>query len=608
MGTVYVGRHQDSGQRTAIKVLAAGLAADEGFRERFASEIETLKKLHHPHIVDLCGFGERDGLLYYAMELVEATSLQEELEAGRRFDWREVSRIGVQVCAALKHAHDHGIIHRDLKPANLLLDAEDRVKLTDFGIARFFGQRQLTVAGGVLGTADYMAPEQAEGRPTTVRSDLYSLGCVLYALLAGRPPFCGKSLPEVLHMVRFERPLPVRRLAPAAPSQMEDILEQLLDKDPQRRIPTALALSHRLRAMEHLLTVHRAESEPSHGQEMEQGDTDAQAEPSSPPISHDAGLAGTIVDLRNRPPDDPIPAGRTIEGPVEADRGPADSHSLSVDGSTGVQWIDDAADRPGDEASPPPTAGQFTAIDGQRRRQSMPPAAVPTTDGTAWWKIGLAMAVLLAVMATVWYSRRPPTADQLYRQIQNDTKQDRAPSADRAEADIQRFLTRFPSDPRRDELCQLLEQVKRQALRVRLEPAVRQDVDLAGLSPAEQAYAEAMQIRRTSREAAAERLEGLIALFGSDPKATATTQRCVALAREDLKALEASIERTIASHRHVLEARLRNAEQQKAADVEGAQAIWRGIIRLYADKPWAEDLVQRAREKLSGRSDGPAAP
>ena len=230
MGTVYAGVNRDTNQRAAIKVLAPPLAADESFRVRFASEIETLKTLKHPHIVQLYGYGEQDSHLFYAMELVEAINLQEELSAGRRFHWREVSRMGIQVCGALKHAHDHGVIHRDLKPANLLLDAHNNVKLTDFGIAKLFGQTKLTDAGGVLGTADYMAPEQAEGRPVSVRSDLYSLGSVLYALLAGRPPFCGESLPEVVHMVRFDNPLPVRRFSAETPADLERIVDELLQR------------------------------------------------------------------------------------------------------------------------------------------------------------------------------------------------------------------------------------------------------------------------------------------------------------------------------------------------------------------------------------------
>ncbi|MEX2027761.1 MAG: serine/threonine-protein kinase, partial [Pirellulaceae bacterium] len=195
MGSVYAATDTLTGQRVAVKALTPHLAQAEGFRERFEAEIESLKTLRHEGIVRLFGYGEEHGTLFYSMELVEGTSLEEELQRGRRFHWRDVIGIAIQLCRALKHAHDHGVIHRDLKPANVLINSSDQVKLADFGIARLFGNTQLTTAGGVLGTADYMSPEQADGRPITDRCDQYSLGGVMYALLAGRPPFRAKSLP-----------------------------------------------------------------------------------------------------------------------------------------------------------------------------------------------------------------------------------------------------------------------------------------------------------------------------------------------------------------------------------------------------------------------------
>jgi len=176
MGTVYAGVSLESGEDAAVKVLSAAMAREEGFRERFEAEIESLRKLSHPNIVKLFGFGEQDGHLFYSMELVDGHSLEEELQAGRTFDWRETTDLAIQVCRALKHAHDRGVIHRDIKPANLLLAADGTVKLSDFGIAKLFGNSGMTADGGVLGTAEYMAPEQADGRPVTHRCDLYSLG------------------------------------------------------------------------------------------------------------------------------------------------------------------------------------------------------------------------------------------------------------------------------------------------------------------------------------------------------------------------------------------------------------------------------------------------
>src|SRR5690349_20908351 len=254
MGSVYAAIDPQTGQRVAIKALSPHLAAAEGFRERFEAEIESLKTLKHEGIVRLYGYGEQDGVLFYSMELVEGISLEDELKAGRRFNWREVTNIAIQLSLALKHAHDHGIIHRDIKPANILLHDEEHVKLADFGIARLFGTTSLTTAGGVLGTADYMSPEQADGRPVTARCDQYSLGGVMYALLTGRPPFRAKTLPEMLQLQRFAEPEPVSRYAPETPKQLEGVIAQLLAKDPAARFPNTQVLARHLQAMVNALS------------------------------------------------------------------------------------------------------------------------------------------------------------------------------------------------------------------------------------------------------------------------------------------------------------------------------------------------------------------
>ena len=240
MGLVFSAHHESTDERAAIKVLVPAIATDGKFQDRFTSEIESLKTLNHPNIVKLLGYGEHHGRLYYAMELVEGTNLEQELAAGRRFNWRDVTQIGIDVARALKHAHDHGVIHRDLKPANLLVDADEQIKLTDFGIAKLFGSSEKTLSGNVIGTVDYMAPEQAAGEATSPRSDLYSLGCVMYALLAGKPPFQGKSIPEVLHKVRYEQHRPVTKLATDVPQDLSHVIDELLAKDPEDRIRTAL--------------------------------------------------------------------------------------------------------------------------------------------------------------------------------------------------------------------------------------------------------------------------------------------------------------------------------------------------------------------------------
>ena len=260
MGTVYAAVDTSTGKRVAVKVLSPNLASEEGFRERFEGEIESLQQLNHPNIVKLFGFGEQTSVLYYAMELVEGSSLEGELANGRRFQWREVCHISIDLCRALKLAHDHGIIHRDIKPANLLWTPGGQVKLADFGIARLFGNTGLTIDGGVLGTAEYMSPEQADGQPVTHHCDLYSLGGVMFALLAGRPPFRSHSVLELLQMLRSSEPNGVRDFAPETPVEMEAIIAQLLEKEPQKRFPNVLMVARNLEAMERGLSL-RSERE-----------------------------------------------------------------------------------------------------------------------------------------------------------------------------------------------------------------------------------------------------------------------------------------------------------------------------------------------------------
>jgi len=249
MGVVYEGVDVETGQRAALKVLSSALSEDEDFRIRFETEIETLRRLKHPNIVRLFGFGQQEGLLFYAMELVEGPSLDAELRRGRRFGWQEAAQIGLQICRGLRHAHDRGIIHRDLKPGNLLLAADGTVKLADFGIAQLFGRIRVTAVGSVVGTLDYMAPEQAQGGLVDARADLYSLGAVLYTLLAGRPPLHAKTFSEMLEKLHRTRPEPIRRLAPEVPEPFEQLLEQLLEKRPPRRIATAQATARRLETL-----------------------------------------------------------------------------------------------------------------------------------------------------------------------------------------------------------------------------------------------------------------------------------------------------------------------------------------------------------------------
>jgi serine/threonine-protein kinase len=246
MGRVFQAHEEPGGRPAAVKVLGADLAQEPGFLARFQREIEILGQLNHPKIVCLYDSGSQDGHFYYAMEYVEGADFEQLLQQQGRLSYKDVLDAALQVCPALKHAHDRGIIHRDIKPPNLLRGPEGVVKLTDFGIAKVFASRHLTSTGGVVGTAEYLSPEQAAGKTATRRSDLYCLGAVMYTLLTGRPPFEGKSSADILHKHlygQFVRPV---KLLPQLPHEVDEIVCQLLEKDPAKRPADALVLQRQL--------------------------------------------------------------------------------------------------------------------------------------------------------------------------------------------------------------------------------------------------------------------------------------------------------------------------------------------------------------------------
>lgn len=249
MGAVYEGIHEERNETAAVKVLLSTLDEDEEIRLRFEAEIDTLKRLRHPNIVRLHGFGEEQGLLYYVMELVDGPSLYQEMKRKRTFQWHEVAKIGLEMCYALKHAHDRGITHRDIKPANILLDRNGSIKISDYGIAHFFGGQRLTEINSVVGTLEYMSPEQALAQPVGPRSDIYSLGAVLYALLSGRPPFTAKNLLEMIRKHQNGAIESIRSTRLEVPEEMETILFDLLASRPEDRPHSAYLVAKRFQSL-----------------------------------------------------------------------------------------------------------------------------------------------------------------------------------------------------------------------------------------------------------------------------------------------------------------------------------------------------------------------
>jgi len=247
MGNVYLGVHSVTGKAAAVKVLPASMAREEGFVQRFRREIESLRKLSNRHIIELYEDGTTDdATFWYSMEYIDGSTLTTEITDRKRLPWKEVIEFALQISAALKAAHDAGIVHRDIKPSNLLLTRDRVIKLTDFGVASLFATSRLTRTGGIVGTAEYMSPEQARGQRAAKRSDLYSLGAVMYAMLTGRPPFTGPTANDILQKHQFAHFDKPSRYAPEIPRLLEDLVCQLLEKDPAKRPHDALVLMKRL--------------------------------------------------------------------------------------------------------------------------------------------------------------------------------------------------------------------------------------------------------------------------------------------------------------------------------------------------------------------------
>ena len=236
-GSVYRARgFDDPDRRAAVKVLTAPAARDPAFAQRFPAEMLTLQRLDHPNVARAFDSGTHGGLPYFAAELVDGTDAAKLLEGGRR-PWPEVLSVAVQVARALKHGHNRNVLHRDLKPAHLMVTADGTVKVLGFGLARVLPPALAPTP--VVGTAAYLPPETASGKPPTRRSDFYSLGGVLYTLLTGRPPFTAATLVELTHRQCYTLPERPGMLVPGLPPEFDEFVCGLMDKNPARRPPTA---------------------------------------------------------------------------------------------------------------------------------------------------------------------------------------------------------------------------------------------------------------------------------------------------------------------------------------------------------------------------------
>jgi serine/threonine-protein kinase len=514
MGSVYVGVHEQTGERTAIKSLSHALADEENFRSRFLVEIETLKQLQHPNIVQILGDGEQDGELFYVMELVEGQTLQDLLQSGHDFHWRDVIRIAIEVCAALKHAHDCGVIHRDLKPANLLRAQDGSIKLTDFGIAKLFGASHHTAAGSVVGTADYMSPEQSDGRPVSHRTDLYSLGAVMFTLLTRRSPFQGGTLAQVVHRLKYEEAPPVRRFAPQVPEPLDQLIGELLRKDPQQRVATALALANRLRAMEHVLSGRREGTSDADGGPTRLGNKGA------PPDAAATDMVGPGQESSSR------------MAPTLAERDQSGAKGFAWNDAT-VETSPSAAAGSAAPSDVPSASNRFTAID-DTARQRVARTGPDAKPNKAWRQIAAIGVLLAAIIGLCAWGMRPASADSLYGEITSLVQHESPADAWKLMDD---FIQRFPNDPRFPEVRALRLDVESDWLEGRLLRRKRK-TDGMGLEPYEQKWLEAYLLRRNEPDQARLKWESILDEYARQPNPSDSLQVILTATHHELARLD----------------------------------------------------------------------
>lgn len=247
VGTVYRAESPDLDQPVAIKLLHPTIAHDVNIVNRFQREIVIMERLNHPHIIKNYGGGLMDGQYFYAMQLLEHGTLKDRLRKYGPLPWQKAAAYAAQIASALQHAHNYGIIHRDLKTSNLFFDKNGNLILGDFGIARDTHEADVTADGITVGTYAYMSPEQiCADKQISGKADLYSLGCVMYEMLTGRPPFTGANFAQIWEQHLHKEPPPLRESGVDCPEWLEELIRKLLEKEPHKRPFNARAVQGNL--------------------------------------------------------------------------------------------------------------------------------------------------------------------------------------------------------------------------------------------------------------------------------------------------------------------------------------------------------------------------
>jgi len=620
MGTVYEASDPASGRSVAVKTLPVHLANDEGLRRRFQAEIATLVNLRHPGIAQLIGSGEQGGLPFFVMEFVPGRTLEELLKSGRRFSWQETVAIAQQILPPLKSAHDQGVVHRDLKPANLMFPPAPgggfHVKLTDFGIAKLFGETGLTRSGVVIGTPEYMAPEQATGLVVDHRADLYSLGLVMFAMLAGRPPFQG-AVADVVDCQKVRSPPRVSSLVPEVPPVLDDLIATLLAKTPDARPPNVAVVARQLAALS-------SQPDPTAAAPQERtaakrtGDTRVDGEQ---PVAPGA-LPQTLAM-------DPDRADATVHRPVQVGRA-----TTVAENQVRAQHSDRRTGDMQGEGATQPGGSTFETVEDRRLRVENQKKRAEIRDAIIKSIMAL-MGISFILFVGWWLALKPwpwpdPQAPQRDRDRIIAMLGDPDDLGNPCDA-IKTFLERHPHDRLAAEVAQL---GRERALQMLHKRSFRRLPTYKPKSQAERLYLEAIRLDDPREEV--EKLRGILAIIPArrdgDLGRDARGDPCIVaeqpddtawreLAQRQLEIVEPQARQAdtlvrknaaVAKNRAIAILNEAASWQQKAVEAEAigqagtrVEAITRrhqlleDLVQKFADEPAAEDEVAAAKRLLA---------
>lgn len=235
MGSVYLADDPKLGRKVAIKVLHSELSEQDVFIARFEREARMMAQVSHPNLVHIYDVGKQGKLNYFVMEYIDGKPLSEMIKEHGRLSLEDSFRFVGQILGALEKIHQKGLVHRDIKPSNIIIDSEGRAVLMDFGLAKPVGEGGLTTTSSLIGTPEYLSPQQIEGKEADARSDIYAVGCLLYHCLCGFPPFRGKSTASILQAHLRKKPVPASRLVEGLPRELDSIIFRCLEKKSERR-------------------------------------------------------------------------------------------------------------------------------------------------------------------------------------------------------------------------------------------------------------------------------------------------------------------------------------------------------------------------------------